>query len=396
MARPRPDSLPVAALLTAVVAFGPVSTDLYLPSLPAMTRHFQVDVSMAQLTLSVFVAGFAACQLLYGPLSDRFGRRPVLLGGIATYLAASIFCVFAPSIEALIVGRFLQALGACAGPVLGRAVVRDVYPREMAARTLSYMASAMALMPAVAPIVGGVVFSLFGWRANFVVLVLFGLVLMLGVLLMLDETNRQRDRYALRPGRVLGNYGRLLRDRRFIANVLVVAFAFAGLFCFISGSSFVLIDVLRVDPAHFGFAFACVVVGYMSGTFASGRLGPRLGPDRMMRAGVLLGVVAAMVLAGLAWAGVQTVPAVIAPTSLFFLSVGLVLPNGTAAAIGPFATMAGSASAMLGFIQMSAGAVSGWVVGRLHDGTTLPMTATMLAASVLALLALALRPSRPA
>ncbi len=394
MARPRPDSLPVAALLTAVVAFGPVSTDLYLPSLPAMTRDFQVDVSMVQLTLSVFVAGFAVCQLIYGPLSDRFGRRPVLLGGIATFFAASIFCVFAPTIEALIVGRFLQAVGACAGPVLGRAVVRDVYPKEMAARVLSYMASAMGLMPAVAPMLGGLVFSLFGWRANFVVLALFGVALFIATLLMLEETNRQKDRHAIRPERIIGNYGRLLGDRRFLSNVLALAFGFAGLFGFISGSSFVLIDVLQVDPANFGFAFACVVVGYMSGSFISGRLGPRFGQDRLLRAGVLLGFLTALLMTGLAWAGIQTVPAVVGPASLFFLSVGLVLPNSTAAALSVFPTIAGSASGMLGFIQMTAGALSGWVVGRLHDGTTLPMAGTILFTSVLAMLAYLLRPAR--
>lgn len=392
MARPRPDSLAVAALLTALVAFGPVSTDLYLPSLPAMTRHFQVDVSMVQLTLSVFVAGFATCQLVYGPLSDRFGRKPVLLAAILIYFAASIFCVFAPTIEALILGRFLQALGACAGPVLGRAVVRDVYPTEMAARVLSYMASAMALMPALAPIAGGAVFSLFGWRANFVLLALFGAVLLVASALMLEETNRQRDLYALRPARIVGNYGLLLRDRRFMGNVLTVAFAFAALFSFISGSSFVLIDVLGLDPADFGFAFAVVVIGYMSGTFASGRLGPRFGSERMIRAGVLLGIAAALLLVGLAWARVDTVAAVVGPMSLVFLSVGLVLPNGSAAAIAPFSTMAGSASAMLGFLQMSAGAVSGYVVGKLHDGTALPMAATILGAALLAAAAHALTP----
>jgi len=392
VARPRPDSLPVAALLTALVAFGPVTTDLYLPSLPAMTRAFDADVSLVQLTLSLFVASFAVCQLIYGPLSDRFGRRPVLLGGIATYVAASVFCVFAPTIEALLVGRVLQALGACSGPVLGRAVVRDVYPRELAARVLSYMASAMALMPLVAPLLGGWVFSLFGWRANFVLLTLFGVALMALTWTMLDETHRHHDRSALRPGRMLGNYGRLLRDGRFLGNTMTVAFAFGGLFSFISGSSFVLIDVLGIDPTMFGFAFACVVVGYIAGTFASGRLGARIGTARLIRAGAVLGVVFGVAMAGLAWSGVQSLAAVIAPMSLFFLSVGLVLPNGTAAAIAPFPTMAGSASAMLGFLQMGTGALAGYVVGRLHDGSSVAMTSVIAGCAVAALAAALLTP----
>lgn len=384
---PRPGSFGFAVLLTALVAFGPVSTDLYLPSLPDMTRAFAVDVSMVQLTLSVFVAGFAVCQLVYGPLSDRFGRRPVLLGGIVTYFLASVFCLFAATIEALILGRFLQAVGACAGPVLGRAVVRDVYPREQAAKVLSYMASAMALAPAVAPLIGGLLHSLFGWRANFVALSLFGLVLLAATWWMLEETNRQPDRHALRPARLLGNYLALLRDRRFLGHTAVVAFSFAGLFSFISGASFVLIDVLGVGPRHFGFAFMAVVVGYMSGSFASGRLSQRIGLERMVGAGVVLGAATAALLAGLALAGVQTIPAVVVPTSLFFLSVGMVLPNATAAAIAPYATMAGSASALLGFLQMGTGALAGWLVGRLHDGTTLPMAAVILAMATASLAA---------
>ncbi len=396
MAKPAPNSLPVAALLTGLVAFGAVSTDVYLPSLPAISRDLDADVSLVQVTLSVFVAGFAVCQLFYGPLADRFGRRPVILAGVATYIAASIFCVFAPSIEMLILGRFLQALGGCVGPVLGRAVVRDVYPKEQAARVLSYMASAMALMPAVAPILGGWVFTLFGWRANFVVLALFGTILLLGTVFLLAETNKHRDPYALRPRRILATYAHLLANRQFVADSLCLAFSFSALFSFISGSSFVLIDTLGLAPEYFGLAFACVVLGYMSGTFVSGRLGHRFGPDRMVRAGVLLGVAGGGVLAGLAWAGIATITAVVAPMILVFASCGLVLPNATAAAIAPFARMAGSASAMLGFIQMAGGALAGYLVGRLHDGTTVPMAEVVLATTVLALLSHLFRPRQPA
>lgn len=394
MARPAPTSFAVAALLTAVVAFGPASTDLYLPSLPAMVRHFRTDVSQVQLTLSVFVAGFAVCQLLYGPLSDRFGRRPVLLAGIVTYIVASTLCVFAPTIEWLMAGRFLQALGACSGPVLGRAVVRDVYPREQAARFLSYQASAMALMPAVAPIIGGWVSVWFGWHANFVLMALFGLALLPAVALMLAETNQHRDPHALRPYRIFRNYGRVLGDRRFLGPSLTMAFSFCGLFSFLSASSFVLIDVLGVEATRFGFAFACVVIGYITGTFISGRLGRRLGAERLVRAGVWLGVASAAVLAALAWGGIETVVAVVAPMSVYFMACGLVLPNSTAAGIAPFPTMAGSASAMIGFVQMSTGAVAGWAVGKLHDGTTVPMASVVLAMAVLALAARWVSPAK--
>lgn len=371
-------------LLTALVAFGPVSTDLYLPSLPDLTVAFGASVSQVQLTLSVFVAGFAVSQLIYGPLSDRFGRRRVLIGGVVTYFLASLVCLSATSIEGLIGGRFLQALGACSGPVIGRAIVRDVYPREQAARVLSYMASAMALAPAVAPIVGGWAHSLWGWQANFVLLCLFGAGLLIGVWLMLAETNAHPDPHALVPGRMLRTYRSLLGDRSFLGHVMTAGFSFAGLFSFISGSAFVLIGVLAVDARYFGFAFGAVVAGYIGGSFTAGRLGRRVGLERMIGAGTLLGCAAGALLAGLAFAGVATIAAVVAPMSLYFFSVGLVLPNATAAAIAPFARIAGSASAMLGCLQMGTGALAGWAVGLLHDGTTRPMAAVVLVMGVAA------------
>lgn len=384
---PRPDSLAVAILLTGLTAFGAVSTDLYLPSLPDMTRAFGTSVSLAQLTLSVFVGGFAVAQLVYGPLSDRYGRRPVLLGGLITYFFASLFCLFATSIETLIAGRFLQALGACAGPVLGRAVVRDVYPRETAAKVLSYIASAMALAPAVGPIAGGWLHELFGWRANFMLMATFGAVLLAASWFMLAETNRHPDRDALKMRRILGSYLHLLGQRQFLGYVATLAFNFAGLFSFLSLASFVLIDVLGLAPRHFGFAFAAVVVGYMTGTFLAGRLGGRVGVTRMIGIGSMLGALSGLVLAGLAWNGIVNVAAVVVPMSVYFLSVGLVLPNSTAAALAPFPRMAGSASSLLGFLQMTTGAIAGFLVGRLHDGTTLPMAAVIAATGIMGLLA---------
>ncbi len=379
----RPNTL----LLVALTAFGPISTDLYLPSLPDMTRVFATDVSMVQLTLSAFIAGFAVAQLIVGPLSDRFGRRPVLLAGVTFYLASSLFCLFAGSIGWLIAGRFLQALGGCAGPVLGRAIVRDVYPRDEAARVLSTMASIMALAPAMAPFLGGALHVTFGWRASFVLFVLFGGVLLTLGWRSLEETNRHPDRRALHPLLMLENYGTLLADRKFVGYTLTLSLAFAWMFSFISGSSFVLIDTLGVKPQHFGFCFIVVVLGYMSGSFAAARLTRRLGIERMIRFGVWLGVSAGIVLAGLAWTGIATVAAVVGPVAVMFFAAGLALPNSTAAALAPHPSLAGSASALLGFIQMAAGALAGWLVGWLHDGTTIPMASVIAIMAVGALLA---------
>jgi len=381
----RPDNLAVAVLLTALVAFGAISTDLYLPSLPAIARAFASDTAEVQLTLSVFLAGFAASQVVYGPLSDRYGRRPVLIAGLGLYVAASLACMAAPDIGFLIAARFLQALGACAGVVLGRAVVRDVYGRERAAKALSYMSMAMALAPTLGPILGGYLQVWFGWRANFLVLASFGASCLLAVFLLLPETNPSRDAAATRGAQMLRNYLTLARDPAYVGYVLVGAFAYGGIFAFISGSSFVLIDVLGLSPDRYGLCFGAVVVGYMIGTFASGRLSLAVGLDRLILTGTLVGLAGGVLALGLALSDVLGVAAVVAPTFLYLIGAGLMLPNAIAGAIGPYPTMAGTASAFLGVVQMGLAACIGIAVGHLHDGTARGMFAATAAVAAGAL-----------
>jgi len=373
MSRPAPTSFSVAALLTALVAFGPVSTDLYLASLPDMARDLGGSHEQAQLTLSVFLAGFATAMLAYGPLSDRFGRRPVILGGVMIYLVGSVACTFAPSMEALIASRFLQAVGACCGPVVGRAVVRDVYPREQAARVLSYMASAMAVAPFVAPILGGWLHTLFGWRSNFVLLTLFGMGLLVAVWRLLDETNGHKDPAALSPAGMVQNYRTLLGDRRVLGYVASVALAFSGMFTFISASSFVLIEVLGLSPALFGFGFAVVIAGYIAGGLVAGRQTARLGLDRMILVGAVGCAICGLAGAVLAWSGITALAAILLPLMLFFMFAALVLPNSTAGAIAPHPRMAGAASALVGFVQMSTASCIGLLHAILFDHSTRPL-----------------------
>lgn len=383
--RPTANSLKVTVLLTGLVAFGPVSTDLYLASLPDMGRYFSTSVEMVQMTLSVFLLGFAVSMLIYGPLSDRFGRRPVILGGVIIYVIGSVACLFAPTIEVLIASRFLQALGACCGPVVARAVVRDVYPREQAAKVMSYMASAMALAPFAAPILGGWFHTLFGWRSNFILLGLFGLILLAGTWFWLAETNQHKDPHALSPLGMLGNYRRLLTDRQVLGYVAVVSATFAGMFSFISASSFVLIDVLALPPSMFGFGFAVVVSGYIAGGFIAGKWTGRIGLDRMIGIGTAGAALFGLTAAILAWSGVQTLSAVLLPLMGFFLCGAMVIPNGSAGAIAPHARMAGAASACLGFIQMVAGASAGWLHSASFNHSSRPL-ATLV--GILGLLAL--------
>lgn len=396
---PRPDSALVRVLLTALVAFGPLSTDLYLPALPTLVTVFGTDVPSVQLTLSAFLVGFAVAQLVYGPVSDRFGRRPALIGGVSLYMVASLLCALAASIEALVAARLFQALGACCGPVVARAVVRDVFGRDRAAGVLAYMAMAMALAPAVGPVLGGLLTEGFGWRATFLLLTGFGVLVLAGVLLLLVETNTHRDADALRPDRLLGNYLMLLRNRCYLGFMFTVAFAYSGIFAFISGSSFVLIGRLHLSPAAYGLSFGSVVIGYMAGSFLAGRYTARLGIDRMIRLGTAISVAGGLVGAALAAAGVETLPAILVPMFLFILGTGLTLPNAMAGAVGPYPTMAGLASALMGFVQMGVAALVGILVGHLSHGASLPMMGTVAAVALLAWLSargmVRARPRRP-
>lgn len=366
-------SFGLALLLTTLVALGPLSTDLYLPALPGLTQVFATDVARVQLTLSVFLAGFAVAQIFYGPLSDRYGRRPAMLVGLVVYLLSSVACMLAPTIDTLIAARFFQALGACAGPVLGRAIVRDIYGPVQAARMLAYISGAMAIAPMIGPFIGGWLTVWFGWRANFAALALFSAVQVALVFSMLDESNAHRDPTATRPHRILGNFRALLTARLYVGYLLCVSFSYAALFSFISGSSFVLIQMHGLSPQWFGASFGFVVTGYICGTLATARFTLRLGPRRMVLMGALLGAAAGTVMALLAALELGSAWAVLLPMFVYLAATGLVMPNAIGGALAPYPKMAGAASALMGFVQMGFAAVVGIAVGHAYGGTAMPM-----------------------
>jgi MFS transporter, DHA1 family, multidrug resistance protein len=391
-----PAHLGVAVMIGVGFALLPLSTDLFLAALPGIRAYFGVTVSQAQLTLSVFLAGFAISQLAYGPLSDRFGRRPVLLAGVAIYVAATLACVGAQSMDGLIAARFFQAVGACSGAVIGRAIIRDAYGATGAARMLGYITAGTAAAPVFGPMVGSLLTVTLGWRANFALLAIASAALLAAITLRLPESNLERDPHATNPRHLLANYAAILRNRGFVGYALCVAFSYAAIFSYISGSSFVLIDVLGVPAQYFGFLFGGTVVCYISSNVLIGRLVQRTGVDPLVRIGTLLAATGGTVMAALAYAGVQTVAAVLLPMMLVLFAMGFAMPGSTAGAIGPFTRMAGSASSVVGFTQMAVGALAGFMVGRLHDGTTWPMAASICVASwlLLASFHLLVRPQR--
>jgi DHA1 family bicyclomycin/chloramphenicol resistance-like MFS transporter len=317
-----------------------------------------------------------------------------MLTGFAIFLAASVLAAFAPSLEVLLAARFLQAIGACAGPVIGRAVVRDIYGPARAAKVFSYMATAWALAPAVGPIIGGILETLLDWRASFWALAAVSLFLLVVMGLRQPETNHHRDPAATRPRRILGNFAMLIGHRSYIGHALMCSFAYAGIFCFISGSSFLLIDVVGLSPAAYGFAFAAVVLGYMAGTFTSGRIGHRLGSERLLALGVLFTCVAGAAGLLLALTVTPGVVSILIPMTVYLVGCGLMFPSAMAGALSSYPRMAGAASSLLGCLQMTIAALVGIAVGHLHDGTAVPMTG-MIAVAALGVLLSWLLLARP-
>ncbi|MBB5319553.1 multidrug effflux MFS transporter [Marinobacter oulmenensis] len=372
-------------LLAAACALGPIAIDMYLPAFPQIGADFGAGADDVQLTLSLYLAGFAVAQLVCGPLADRFGRKPIMVGGFLLFAMASIGCAMASNIESLQLFRFLQALGGSAGPVLGRAVIRDVYTPREAAKILALLASLMAMAPAVAPTLGGFMVSALNWHWIFIAMGTYALVMAGVIAFGIPEPLRRDYRQPLRPASLFGNYRRILGDASFLGYTLTNAAVYGALFAFLSGAAFVLIDVLGVAPEHFGLYFAAMVVGYVAGNLGSIRLARFLVPDQILLYGLIIATASGASMAGFALQGVHNVWAVMLPQSLLMVGTGMILPQTMAGALANFPSMAGSASALFGFIQMATAAAAGALVGQLHDGTPLVMAAIIAGFAALAL-----------
>ena len=382
----RPDRVPwiVPAVLISASAASILSTDLYTPSLPHLPAYFGTDAASVQLTLSLNVLGFAVAQLFYGPLSDRFGRRPVLLLGMLGFLVCSLVCALAVSIDMLIVARVLQGITAATEAVVALAVIRDLYDDEGGVRILAMYGMVVALAPAVGPVIGGHVHVWQGWRANFILLALLAVVVIVLIWRFLPETTVP-DRSALRPGRLVRDYWALLRRPQYLTNALVLAAMLGALFAFVTAGPFILIDRLGIRTEDFGYYQAVIVVTFFFGSLAANRGIDRLGVDGMLRVGLVPAL-----LGGLGFPLVLAVElesgwAITAAMSLYAFGLGLIFATAPVVALGAAPGGRGVSAALLGTLEMGGAALGAMTVTVLHDGSSWPAAITVAVFCVLAM-----------
>lgn len=369
-------------LLTVLIALPRITLDLHLPALPSMADDFQTSDSQLQLTLTLYALGSAISLLVSGPLTDRFGRRPVLLSGLFLYVVATAACALASSITVLIVARLFQALGGCCTTVIGRVIVRDYFDRDEQARLLGLISMAMAVSPMAAPVLGSLMLPLINWRGLFVLLGVMGALLYLTVYRRLPETRAAQVAGAPASG-LLRIYGQLLRDRYFLRYALAIGCVYSTYFPFISESSALLQRGFHLTATAYALVFAATISGYMLGANLFRRLVRRIEPDRLIAAGIGLNVLGSIGLALAATALPGEWLAIVLPMVVIMVSVGMTIPACQLSVLQPYGAIAGTASGLFFFTQMLLTAVSSWVTGLLSDGTSAALIIMTVVASLL-------------
>lgn len=370
-------------MLAGLVALGPLSIDMYLPAMPAMRDAFNSDISKMQLTISVYLAGFSLFHLLCGPLADRFGRKPVLLGGTLIFVGACLGCSLANTVDELLFWRFLQGVGACVGPTLARTITRDVFGPSRAARAFSIIAMLMALAPAIAPTLGGIMLLVLPWSSIFVFLAVYGALVMILTQRYLPESLPSKQ--SLRPRAILKNYGQLVADPVYLTVIIASGMTYAAMITYLSSSSFIYIEMLGVPVEYFGLIFLTTVLGYMGGSALSAKLAGKHDSESLMLIGSAIALAATVIMGAASALYPKSIYALMLPMTFFTTALGMVLPHAMAIALRPFAHIAGTASAFMGFIQMALSAGISAVVGQYLTDTPQPMVFTMVLVSLLAL-----------
>jgi len=375
-------------ILGALTALGPFSIDMYLPSFPVIAQNLHTTVGRVGLSLSSFFIGISAGQLLYGPLLDRFGRKKPLYFGLALYVLASLGCLAVHRVEALIALRFVQALGSCAAAVASVAMVRDLFPVQDNAKVFALLMLVVGVSPMVAPTVGGYVTAAFGWQAVFVALGGLGALLLLATARWLPDGYAPDLTLSLKPRPILTNFWAVLREPQFATYALTGAVSFSGLFAYVSGSPLVFMDIYQVGAKAYGWIFALLSVGLIGASQVNSLLLRRYQSAQLVLVALLCQVVTTLVLVVLTSTGTLGLGGTVALLFVFLCCLGFTNPNTSALSLAPFTRHAGSASALLGAIQMGMGALASVGVSLFNTHSALPMAAIMALTSLLALLAL--------
>jgi DHA1 family bicyclomycin/chloramphenicol resistance-like MFS transporter len=383
------------ALIVAITACGTLGMHLIIPALPDTARALGVSAGTIQLTITLYLIGLAIGQLLYGPISDRLGRRPVLLGGLALFTFAGIAATAAPNAWTLVIARIVQSIGACAGLVLGRAIVRDSAAPDRAAAQLAMLTMAMSMAPAIAPVLGGYAAAWFGWRAAFALLAIIGAVTLVLAVLLLPETNRSQS--GTRASLLVGSL-RLFRSRAFCGYVLGGAFTTTSFYAFMAASPFILIDLLHQPTERVGLYYLLLMAGVAGGSLLANRIAGRIRVQSALRLANSFAIVGAALFLLAELTGWLSVATVIAPVVLFMVGAGMASPFALAGAVSVNPHAIGAASGLYGFTQMAYGAFCTVIVETWRPGSVLTVAIVLLASAVLGqlTLAMAVRPPRAA
>ncbi len=389
-----PNNIPLLVIwMLGLMTVGFSTISIYTPSMPAIAEYFDATSAQVQITISVYMLAFAVAQLVYGPLADARGRRAALFLGLSIYIIGSAICFSATSIEMLTIGRAVQAFGACSGPVVSRAVLRDSFSRDRSAQIMAYVGMAVVVAPAFAPVLGGYLQVAFGWQSIFIFLTFLGALMLFVTWTGLEETNP--DQGKVRRGvfrEMMTSYPEMLRSRYFLAFTLQTGFGAGAIFTYIAGAPFVLIEMLGVRPDLYGWIVVFPSLFNFFGSYVASRLTVRLGGDRMVIFGTVIICIGGLTMLGLALAGVTSVVAIIGPAAIILFGLANTWPSSSQGAINAFPERAGTASSLNGFLMMSIAAGMTLLAGALRDGTQLPMTWVVAGCCVGALLSLLLLP----
>jgi DHA1 family bicyclomycin/chloramphenicol resistance-like MFS transporter len=373
------------AILGSLTALGPFSIDMYLPGFPAIARDLHTTPAKVSLSLSGFFIGISLGQLLYGPLLDRFGRKKPLFIGLTLYIAASVGCALVTSIDGLILMRVIQAIGSCAAAVASMAMVRDLFPVKDNAKVFSLLLLVVGVSPMIAPTVGGYVTAAYGWQSVFVILAAMGAAILIATILWLPDSYKPDKTLSLKPRPILLNFWAVVREPQFYTYALTGAIAFAGLFAYVSGSPLVFMEVFHTDEKVYGWIFAFLSVGFIGSSQLNTIFLRRFTSEQIVNYALICQVIVGFMFLAAALNGLLTLPVTIGFLFLFLCCIGFTNPNAAALSLAPFSKNAGSASAMMGALQMGMGTLISVVISLFDVPSATPMVAAMAGSATIAL-----------